>query len=1673
MKTLYLVAFVVLLALIQSARADTFTVTQGGDAGAGSLRQAILDVNAAAPGQHVIVFSGVTEVTFTTLPPPVFNGVLVDGSPRVTVSGSQAVRPFFVDAPGRVVELRNLTIKDGWAIGGAGGAGHAGGGGGLGAGGGLFVAAGTVKVAGVLFEGCRAVGGAGGAGSVYNTSYVATGGGGGGGLQGNGGSLATGLNGGAGGGGFGGAGGTNPGAGAAAGSVGGGGGGGGLAGGGGHGSEPAGIFMADVLANGGGGGGGALTAGANADSSTEPSLQTTKGGNGSGGTAGGQTSTSTGVAGGNGADGAGGGGGSHGLVGGGAGGAGGRFGGGGGGGAPGRPATGQITVAGVGGAGGAYGGGGGGGGADRSSVFDETLRGARGGDGGDYGGGGGGGGDHSFGGAGGFGGGAGGQGSSANTGAAFGNSPGGFGGGGGGMARAGDFGPAGLYGGRGGAAVNHNPVFADNWRGGGGGGGAGLGGVVFVRSGAHLVWEDSRIQRVATVKGGAGGPQGGGSVGIIGYAEDGGSAGAALFVMDGTVEFTGSGSALPFSILRGGAAQLDAVGWTKTGSVPQVMIGDFPHTGPTVVEGGVLALAGAMPNSALTVRNVTDFNPAFGNYSRFVASSGALGPVTLGSGGLLLLNGRAGSVLPFDGDSHAAVSAATAPNVAGQSFTIEGWFRRTGGSTGDRIALSQGTAANNQGLHVGFRGESFLFGFWNDDLQAPPQPADLDAWVHYAAVFDATTLEQRIYREGVLVAQRTASAAYSGSGEMKIGAFLGFGTGRYHGLLDELRLWSGARTAAQVAQDREHYVTGEEPGLLLALDGETDFDTGAVQNISPQLRDITTQAGEISGTAGPAPRSPQLATQPTGPLTLGGDSRLVLDLGPLAPDAPRDRLQINGPLTFTSTTAQKAEIFLEYFLGTDGLPSAFLPDGFNPLGEHTWVVATATGGIHGLTANNVRVFSLLEELGSLPAGRFGVFAQGNDLVVRYRYNTPPAFAQNPFTFTPASPSPAGTVLGTLSASDLEGQPLTWSILTGNDSGHLVLGATTGVLSVAPGHTLTWAQQRSYTLTVQVTDGTHTDTATVQVDVRRPADTLPPGTAASVLRYRYWEGALTSLAQLPGLGAPLHTGRVSGVALAVGQREDHYAIEYTGWIEIPATGAWTFSLNSDDGSRLYLGDTLLVDNDGPHGPQEISATTQLDAGWHALRVEYFESTLGQVLELSYAGPGTPKQPVPATAFRAPNAAPTHTSPILTVENAAPSGTLVGTLTATDAEGDPVTFTFPPPSQPTSYVDGGFQILTLNPATGTLHSEDPLAFALGLRPRVLDVPVRLTDTHGATTDTTARIHIRQPATTLPPQHQPGLLYTYFEGSWTTLPDFSALTPVSRGRIPSPALTPAQSPDHFGLRFTAWLNVPADGLWTFFLNSDDGTRLTLDGIPVVDNDGIHAPQETSAPFALAAGWHTVTLDYFEATGGETLDLSWQGPGTPKQTIPAAAWRALNTAPATQHVTATTGLGVPLVITLPGSDPEGDPLTVRLLDLNPDTTYRQVNPDGTPDALITEENTPLTDPQRRLWVQRTADTLSYTTTFSVSDGQLETFANLTLHIIEPQPAQIVPGSLSTHPGTGHVQFQFTGSPGLGYRVEYSPDLTQWFPLQTAHPDPTGHITITDPGAATQNRRFYRVTYP
>ncbi|WP_245849775.1 PA14 domain-containing protein, partial [Hymenobacter crusticola] len=78
-------------------------------------------------------------------------------------------------------------------------------------------------------------------------------------------------------------------------------------------------------------------------------------------------------------------------------------------------------------------------------------------------------------------------------------------------------------------------------------------------------------------------------------------------------------------------------------------------------------------------------------------------------------------------------------------------------------------------------------------------------------------------------------------------------------------------------------------------------------------------------------------------------------------------------------------------------------------------------------------------------------------------------------------------------------------------------------------------------------------------------------------------------------------------------------QFTGYVTVPTDGQYTFYSNSDDGSRVYIGSTLLVDNDGSHGDREIASTIGLKAGTHAITIAYLQGYGGQNLQVSYAGP----------------------------------------------------------------------------------------------------------------------------------------------------------------------------------------------------------------------------------------------------------------------------------------------------------------------------------------------------------------------------------------------------------------------------------------------------------------------
>jgi putative heme-binding domain-containing protein len=112
--------------------------------------------------------------------------------------------------------------------------------------------------------------------------------------------------------------------------------------------------------------------------------------------------------------------------------------------------------------------------------------------------------------------------------------------------------------------------------------------------------------------------------------------------------------------------------------------------------------------------------------------------------------------------------------------------------------------------------------------------------------------------------------------------------------------------------------------------------------------------------------------------------------------------------------------------------------------------------------------------------------------------------------------------------------------------------------------------------------------------------------------------------------PKASGIAAGISLKVPQRDrnEGYALRFSGVIQIDQPGKYTFSIRSDDGSRIYVDKQLVVNHDGPHGMSQRSGSIELSAGLHPLVVTYYNGTGDSGLSVAYAGPNIRKQPIPA-------------------------------------------------------------------------------------------------------------------------------------------------------------------------------------------------------------------------------------------------------------------------------------------------------------------------------------------------------------------------------------------------------------------------------------------------------------
>ncbi|MCK5463357.1 MAG: chitobiase/beta-hexosaminidase C-terminal domain-containing protein, partial [Bacteroidales bacterium] len=134
------------------------------------------------------------------------------------------------------------------------------------------------------------------------------------------------------------------------------------------------------------------------------------------------------------------------------------------------------------------------------------------------------------------------------------------------------------------------------------------------------------------------------------------------------------------------------------------------------------------------------------------------------------------------------------------------------------------------------------------------------------------------------------------------------------------------------------------------------------------------------------------------------------------------------------------------------------------------------------------------------------------------------------------------------------------------------------------------------------------------------------------------------------------------------------------------------------------------------------------------------------------------------------------------------------------------------------------------------------------------------------------------------EPGLLYNYYSGTFRMVNDFVEMEPLKSGIVSNFTIESRESETFFGFDFKGYIKIETDGLYTFYLKTNDGGKLYLAEEPIIDNDGLHPAIERTKTLALKKGTYPILVKYFQEGGTNMLKASWKGPGIEKQEIPGS---------------------------------------------------------------------------------------------------------------------------------------------------------------------------------------------
>ncbi len=420
------------------------------------------------------------------------------------------------------------------------------------------------------------------------------------------------------------------------------------------------------------------------------------------------------------------------------------------------------------------------------------------------------------------------------------------------------------------------------------------------------------------------------------------------------------------------------------------------------------------------------------------------------------------------------------------------------------------------------------------------------------------------------------------------------------------------------------------------------------------------------------------------------------------------------------------------------------------------------------------------------------------------------------------------------------------------------------------------QNQAYSIYVKAVDGSN--------NYSSASNQISASPILGGLQYSYYT-TTTAWSKLPNFAilTPVAQGISQNTDITVATQTTNYGFLWKGYIQVPVSGTYIFETTSDDGSALWFNSltptgTPLVSNDGAHASQSVTGTITLTAGIYPICIEYFQAGGGANMSVSWACSalfGNTTQHAIANSYFA------GTPTSLGAVPAVPTG-----VTAAAVAYNKINVGW----KDNSNNETGFELYRSNSATGVFNIVGTTAANATSFTDSSLVPATTYYYKVQAVNKYGNSGLSRPDTTVGGS---GLNYSYYTGSWSTLPNFTTLTPVKTGVTSNVDLSLATQSTNYGFLWQGYVKVLVATTYILGTTSDDGSdvwfnSLSPTGTPTVNNDGLHSPtSKTSAALNLAVGTYPICVEYFQSGGGATMSLTYQVPGVTQQTaVPSSVF-------------------------------------------------------------------------------------------------------------------------------------------------------------------------------------------